>query len=150
MLKEFASLLRADGFDVYAIPASDTAPVDQLAVVLDPDEQGRERSLWLTPLPGLDADLDAGLSLLQFLATLPFQAHAETEAALAMQILQLNNALPLGGFGVRQPEGMIFYRAVLMLGPDPSINGKIVSETITLIGFLLNQFSPPIEAATRG
>lgn len=150
MLKSFAAILQARGFETHLIEASEAAPVDQLVVVLNPDAQGRERSLWLTPLPDLEADLDEGLSLLQFMVTLPFQARVESEAALARQILQLNNALPLGGFGLRQPEGVIFYRAVLMLGPEAAINDKIVGETVTLISFLLDQCSQTIEAVTRG
>jgi hypothetical protein len=154
MLKELESRLSAEGFEVHRIAASEAAPVDQLAVVLDADKQGRERSLWLTPLPGLEADLDEELSLLQFLAPLPFQAgagsEAESAAALATQILQLNNALPLGGFGLRQPGGVILYRAVLLLGPDAAINGRVVGEAVTLIHFLLDQFSDAIEAAARG
>jgi hypothetical protein len=150
MRKSFAAILQARGFETHLIEASEAAPMDQLVVVLAPDAQGRERSLWLTPLPDLEADLDEGLSLLQFLATLPFQTSAESEAALARQILQLNNALPLGGFGLRQPEGVILYRAVLMLGPEAAINDRIVSETVTLISFLLDQCSNAIEEATRG
>jgi len=150
MLKSFEAMLQARGFETHLIEASEAAPMDQLVVVLAPDAQGRERSLWLTPLPDLEADLEAGLSLLQFLAMLPFQASAESEAALAKRILQLNNALPLGGFGLRQPEGVILYRAVLMLGPDAAINDKIVGETVTLISFLLDQCSQTIEAAARG
>jgi len=149
MLKSFADTLQARGFETHLIEASEAAPIDQLVVVLDADAQGRERSLWLTPLPDLQSDLDEGLSLLQFLAPLPFAARAENEAALATGILQLNNALPLGSFGLRQPEGVILYRAVLMLGADATINGKIVGETVTLIQFLLDQFSGAIEAMVR-
>ena len=60
------------------------------------------------------------------------ESQAESEAALATQILQLNNALPLGSFGLRQPGGVILYRAVLLLGPDAAINGRVVSEAVTV------------------
>ena len=54
MLKELESRLKAEGFEVHRIAASEAAPMDQLVVALDTDKQGRERSLWLTPLPDLE------------------------------------------------------------------------------------------------
>jgi hypothetical protein len=150
MLKYFEALLQSLSFETHLIVASETAPMDQLVVLLAPDEKGRERSLWLTPLPHLDQDLEEGLSLLQFFTTLPAQYVAETEIALEKLILQLNNTLPLGGFGLGQTEGVIYYRYVLMLGPDEATGGKIVGEVVMLINYLLDQFSNPIEDATRG
>ena len=150
MLKNFESLLSANNFDVHLIPASGAAPVDQLVIALAPDEQGRERSLWLTLLPDLEQDLEEGLRMLQFLVKLPFQSNPNTEHQLASRILQLNNTMPIGGFGLKQPENLILFRYVLMIGPDRDINGRIVIETVTLISFLLDQFSKLIEDAVSG
>jgi len=145
MLPELESLLRAAGFEAQRIPASEAAPIEQLVVLLPPDTKGRERNLWVTPLPHLEADLEPGLSLLQLLAPLPFQLTIQMESQLDRTILQLNNDLAIGGFGLR--DGVIFYREVLMLGPDQTTNGRIVVETIGLMNFLLDQFSSAIEDA---
>jgi hypothetical protein len=150
MLNYLHSILQVDGFETHLVEASESAPVDQIVVVLEADEKGRERTLWLTPLPHLEADLEAGLSLLQLFSTLPFQSTIATESQLTKRIIQLNNELPIGGFGLRQSDGAIFYRQVLMLGPDRTINGRIVRETVMLISFLLDRFSNAVEDAEGG
>jgi hypothetical protein len=146
MLKHFEKVLQEEDFETHWVAASQAAPMDQLVVMLPPDKKSRARSLWLTPLPELEEDLEEGISLLQFFATLPFQSRAETQSELERLILQLNNSLPVGSFGLRQPEGVIFYRYVLMLGPDQTVNGKVVTEIALLINFLLDQYSDSIEA----
>jgi hypothetical protein len=151
MLDHLQSVLQAKGFkSQVVVEAGPLAPLDQIVVALHADEKGRERSLWLTPLPHLEEDFDEGLSLLQILATLPFQSGMETESDLDRRIVELNNKLPLGCFGHSRPDGAIFYRQVLMLGPDREINGMVVGETIVLMNFLLDQFSNEVEQASGG
>jgi hypothetical protein len=145
MLDHLHSFLRAKGFETHLVQAGESAPMDQIVIRLEADEKGRERSLWLTPLPHLEEDFENGISLLQLLATLPVQSTMETESELARKIIQLNNKLTLGGFGFSQPDGVVFCRHVLVLGPDDSINGAIVSETIVLMNFLLDQFGNAVE-----
>lgn len=145
MLNFLNSFLRDRGFETHLVEAGETASMDQIVISLEADEKGRERSLWLTPLPDLEEEFESGISLLQLLTTLPFQRNMETEAELARKIIQLNNKLTIGGFGFSQPDGVVFYRQVLMLGPDHAINGTIVSETIVLMNFLLDQFSNAVE-----
>lgn len=145
MLNYLNSFLQARGFETHLVEAGETAPMDQIVISLEADEKGRERSFWLTPLPDLEEEFESGISLLQLLTTLPFQCKIATEAELARKIIQLNNKLTIGGFGFSQPDGVVFYRQVLMLGPDHAINGTIVSETIVLMNFLLDQFSNAVE-----
>lgn len=145
MLKHFEKVLQQENFETRWVAASQGAPMDQLVVALPPDQKSRARSLWLTPLPELEEELGEGISLLQFFAELPFHSRAETQSELGRLILELNNSLPVGSFGLRQPEGVIFYRHVLMLGPDQTTGGKLVTEIVLLINFLLDQYSQRIE-----
>lgn len=147
MLKHLEKVLQKENFETRWVPSSHAAPMDQLVVALPSDKNNRVASLWLTPLPELEEDFGEGISLLQFFAELPFQYRAETQSELGRLILELNNSLPVGSFGLRQPEGVIFYRYVLMLGPDRTAGGKLVTEVVLLINFLLGKYSERIEGA---
>jgi hypothetical protein len=149
VLASLESSLKQD-YETRRVPAGSASPIDQLVVALRPDGRGRARQVWLTPLPGLDNELDPGLSLLQFFAELPFEAVARAEAELQHLILLLNNQLPLGGFGRSRPGGPIFFRYVLLLGPDSRGNAKVVLEAVTLVDYVLARFAGTVEAVASG
>jgi hypothetical protein len=51
----------------------------------------------------------------------------------------------MGAFGLRQPDGLIWYRYVLVLGPHRPSNSQIVLETVLLISYILDEFGGIIE-----
>ncbi len=149
-LAQYESYLADAGFTTQFVGADQGLGIDQVAVALEPDHAGRERVLWLAVFTGLEADLAHGHSMMQFAVVLPFALAAETTPAVQQYVLALNNVLPLIGFNVHPDPQQIIFRYVLMLGPDPSINGRLLRETIDLISFLLDEFSVPLEALTLG
>lgn len=150
MLSSIETALRQAGIETHRAPASSAVPVEQLGLALAADAQGRPRQLWITLLPGLAEQLAEGVNLVQFLAELPFRPTPGVETGLAGLILMLNNVLPLGGFGLRQPEGVIWFRYTLVAGPNAAGSAQAALETVLLVSYLLDRFSGILEPVAAG
>ena len=152
MLKEIEARLKAEGLATGWAASGVGAPMDQLIVGLADDEHGRSRSLWITPLPGLEGELGPGLGLVQFLVELPFKPIPAARPDLGELLLLLNNLVPLGAFGVRPAvaEAVILFRYVLVHGPDPAGAGGAALDVVLLISYLLDQFGGLIESIATG
>jgi hypothetical protein len=150
MLQAIEKALHENGLPTQRVAPGGGGPMEQLGVRLAADGRGRRRTLWITPLPDPDERLAEGVSLAQFFVELPFKPAAAGRADLGELILWLNNILPLGGFGLRQPEEAILYRCVLVLGPNPADNGLVGLETVLLVSFLVDQFSDLLESVAAG
>ena len=150
MLDSIERALSNEGVAARRIAANDAAPLEQLNVALAADERNRARELWITPLLGLDEQLAEGVGLCQFFVELPFHLQAAAYSDLAALLFYLNNIIPLGAFGLRHPEGSIWYRNVLVLGPNAASNGAVAVETVLLISYLVDQLSTVIEAVATG
>jgi len=150
MLKQIEEQLAGAHIDFQKIAATPQTPLEQLAIALPADPNGRERRLWVTPLPGLEDELSEGVSLWQFWVELPFKSLAAYQAELNRLILTLNNLIHLGAFGVHEPDRAILFRYVWMLGPDQNKNSQAVIDVVLLINYYLEQFGSLLEPVAGG
>jgi hypothetical protein len=137
----------ADEFPVQALPPSDDAPLGQLAVALDPDEQGRDRAVYLLLVPPIN---DEDLYGLQYFAPLPFSVSDQDLGDLARLILLINTAVPLVGFGLSEENGMAFFRCILPAAQGRALDPSEALHTLWMIFSLLDRFSETIEAVAMG
>jgi hypothetical protein len=150
LLERCAQALEAERFPVALIAAGPATPVDQLSVELEADAQGRVPRIFLGVIPGLEDELDPGISLLQCWTELPFVAEAPHMVAVVDLLLVLNRSVPLPGFSLNATDGSLFHRHVLILGPDEDANLKVVVEAALMLGFLVSRFAGAIEAVATG
>lgn len=150
MLKQIEKRLTEANIGFEEIAATPQIPFEQLAIALPNDQAGRERRLWMTPLPGLEDELGEGVSLWQFWVELPFKSVAAHQADLNRLILTLNNLIHLGAFGVLEPDRAILFRYVWMLGPDQNKNSQGVVDVVLLTSYYLDQFGSLLEPVANG
>lgn len=134
-------------FPVQRLPPSENAPVGQLAVTLDADKLGRERTLYLLLQPPSGAE---DVCNLQFFALLPFAAQNGRADSLARVILLINNAIPLVGFGLDEPVGKVYFRCVLPMPRDHALSPDQCLYVAWLIFSCLDHFSDTLEAVASG
>lgn len=149
-LERCAQALEGESFPVALVPAGPATPVDQLSVELEADAQGRVPHIFLGVIPGLEDELDPGISLLQCWTELPFGVDAPCMVEVVDLLLVLNRSVPLPGFSLNATDGSLFHRHVLILGPDEDANVKVVVEAALMLGFLVSRFAGAIEAVATG
>ena len=143
--------LAAQGMDVSLITASPEIPYDVLMVGIEAVED--EAGAWgleLSFLPSLEEEL-GDTALLQCFASLRVEVADGAEAELMRVIALVNAKLPLVGFGYLAPQKLAFFRHVLMLSrANQIVTSQLVTESVYMIGYLLNTFAGTITSVAGG
>ena len=106
--------------------------------------------LELSFLPGLEGDLER-VGILQAFASLSDQIAEAHGAGLYRLLVRLNANLPIGGFGLREEPGGLFYKHNALL-PDGQPDGgyQIVRELVPLTTYLIALFAEPLIRVASG
>lgn len=143
--------LAGQGMDVSLIPASAEIPYDVLMVGIEAAED--EAGAWgleLSFLPNLAEELD-DTALLQCFAALRIEVAGGAELPLVRLITLINAKLPLVGFGFLEPQGLVFFRHVLIVSTtNQGVSDQLVTESVFMIGYLLNTFANTITSVASG
>lgn len=145
-LEQIDAAFRAE-FPTQMLPPSGDAPLGQLVVALDPDEQGRDRAVYLLLIPPINEDDLYGM---QFFAPLPFQASGGGCGDLARLLLLINSTVPLVGFGLSEENGWIFFRCILPVAQGRSLDPVEALHTTWMIFSMMDRFSDTIESVSAG
>ncbi len=149
-LARIKAILEADNFEVYLRPASDTMPLDQLAVALTGEGDDDTYILQVLFLPGLDDQISSA-DLLHYYAQLPVSIDAGATAEVLALLNRLARTVPLGCFGYDPSDGGIFYRYVQLIPKSPrKIDDRITLEAVWLIHFILDRFAPIVATVASG
>jgi hypothetical protein len=150
-LERFHELLSKEAYQTQLRTAADGLPVDTLLVRIETfEEENRVWSLEMSFLPGLEDDLE-GVSLLQFFVALSEQIAEEYRPSLNHLIVKLNAKLPIGGFGLLDNPGVLFFKHNAMLPDDNrEISYRIVHELVPMTTYLITSFSEPLLRVATG
>lgn len=150
-LDHFNESLSSESYRTQLLPAGDRVPYDTLLVTIESfEEENRVWRLEMSFLPGLEGDLDK-VSILQCFVPLSDQIAEESRSALNLLIVKLNAKLPIGGFGLLDNPGMLFFKHNAML-PDDKLDAayQIVHELIPMTTYLIVLFSESLVRVARG
>jgi hypothetical protein len=157
-LARLQPILAAAGLDIDLRRAD---PVDQLIIRLAPDARGRRPELELLFVSDLLRHLDQvtgrespppaadDVDQLQFYVNLPFGVEPAAFGELARFVLLLNSGLPLTGLGIREADGAIYFRHLMMIVDHP-VSERLVIETAGVIERILGRYREDLEAVAQG
>lgn len=136
------------GFEVQ--PIGGGAEPTQLLVKTVPDYAGRERWLLITVYDDLGENLEDAW-LVQFFHRFPVEAPAAGQRGdLARLLVAANNKVTIGQFAFREEDGLLYYRAVVILPSNPDTWTKLLSEHLFISVFQIDEFGAVIEAVATG
>lgn len=103
-----------------------------------------------TPLPEIDDEIEDA-ELVQVMCVLPFTAESDTFPDVARLLLNVNNKVASGAFGLREADGLIFYKNTLVVPADNAASqSRIIENSFFLAGFMVEQFVNAIEMVVVG
>ena len=145
-----AAAVQANGYEIDPEDhdAADAHEIPELAILLDPDEEGRARSLHLSFVQTEEQLLHT--RVLQLWSPLPFgagEACSLTDLRLAVAIV--NEHVGLGRFGV-QDDGTLYFRHDLVAPKHQLIVDDMLVEMVALIDFHQCHFSDYLEGVCEG
>jgi hypothetical protein len=132
-------------------------PYERLHVLLGIDRENRASKLQLHFINDValavsgaeDLEETHDAVLLQFMLLFPGRVDAGYFGALAEYLLQLNRILPVGAFGISQPDGTVYYQYILAL-PEREVDENVLIEVIQMIDFFVGRFRLNIDRVSRG
>lgn len=146
-LDDIRQLLEAEGFVASLERATPDAPLDQLIVVLEPEDGADRLALQIAFLPDPDAEIEHA-RLLQFYVGLPEELAAPGPAALYPRLARINRSLPIGALHLHDELGAIYFRHVMLLprGNVPAV-GPVIVEAVWLVDYVLERVVAELAAA---
>ena len=150
-LKEIEKILAEEGFKV-TVNTIDLNGIKtpSLSVLIELDERPENQGLHLNVLfvPGVDEQLQ-GCHILQLFITMADTIEGSGEEkieTLTATLAEFNFNLPLGAFGIKDYNQMLFYKHMMMMPSKMNEETKAtLIQSVWLISFLLNQCFPVIE-----
>lgn len=124
-------------------PGEGVDPV-QLLVTLSPNDRGESLQLQLWFLGDLSDP-----SVLQYYVGLPTRARVGATANLTRFLNSSNASLPIGGFGLHEDQGILFYRVTVPVVVDP-LDVHLVNWTVKMIDYIVHSLGGLIEQLAMG
>jgi len=147
-LGSFMGPLREMGFACELLEASPELELPTLVVVLETDDQGRDRWLSVNVVP-LELAESVGLSVAQVYAPLPYALEEERRAEFGRFALTANQMLPLGSLGARE-DGEIYFR-YMAAGPDTTpLDAGLLARVAVVFQFQMDVFGEAMEKVVSG
>lgn len=150
MIEVYAGILKENGFTVEMAPASADVPTPQLEVDVTPDELGAPVRMAIAIAPGLENELDAGMSLVQFWTLLPVNAPPARYAELARIVSRINAIAPLPGFCLEEDRQLLCHRHTVLWASDAETQARQLIETVFMIEFVIGTFIETIADVAGG
>ncbi|GAB4276756.1 MAG TPA: hypothetical protein DIU37_02630 [Opitutae bacterium] len=146
--------LKEEKFATRLLEKDNERPFDLLFAGIGEDEKKRGYTVQLhfvndvtNAVGGADEPEDA--YLLQFFLVFPYLIEASKKAEVARAMLAINRILPIGAFGMSEQEGTPYYQYNLACA-DRSVDGTVLLEILSIMGFFTSEFSPKFEAISEG
>ena len=144
-------------YSVVHSPPEEGAPFERLQVLIGVDSEERPLSLQLSFINDVALAVGAGEDeedthdaiFLQFILLFPVPVGADHIPGLMAYLMQINRILPVGGFGVSQPDGTVYYQYNLAL-PERDIDENVLLEVVQIIDFFVNKFQESIGKVSTG
>lgn len=128
------------------VATSENIVSKHIIIELEKDHKERDLKIYLT----LDQEKVKKEShrkpalFLQIWMVFPFKFHDESILELARYLIIINKSLAFPGFGLSEPDQMIFYKYTLTF-PNENLDLILIKNFIDLIQFLYDTYSQTIE-----
>jgi hypothetical protein len=150
MIEVYAGILKGNGFTVEIVPASAEMPTPQLAIDVTPEGMTEMVRMSIAVAPGLESELDEGMSLVQFWTLLPVSAPPTRHAELARVVSRINAIAPLPGFCLEEDRILLCHRHTTLWTDEPEVQLRQLIETVFMIQFMVGTFMDVITAVAEG
>jgi hypothetical protein len=150
MIEGYAGILQDNGFTVEMVPASAEVPAPQLAVDATPEGMTEMVRLSIAIAPGLEDELDAGMSLVQFWTLLPVIVPPARHTELARVVSRINAIAPLPGFCLEEDRHLLCHRVTTLWVDDPEAQARQLVETVFMVRFMAGMFIDVLAAVAEG
>jgi len=150
MIEIYAGLLQVNGFTVEIVPASTEVQAPQLAVDITPEGMAGMASMSIAIAPGLEDELDEGMSLVQFWTLLPVSAPQVRHTELARVVSRINSIAPLPGFCLEEDRQLLCHRVTTLWVDDPAAQACQLVETVFMVRFMIGTFINVIASVAEG
>ncbi|MCU1489953.1 MAG: hypothetical protein JWM85_1358 [Acidimicrobiaceae bacterium] len=141
-LEAIAERLRDAEFDAQVHLGQGTLP-DRLMVALEPDSEGRILHLQVMYLEANDP------AVLQYYVGLPKPVEPEATLEVCRFLNTVNAPLPIGAFGLLEPERTLYFRHNVPVSTDP-FDLDLLGWTITMVDYLIGHLSSLLEQVGSG
>jgi hypothetical protein len=139
-LKNVYNLLYYKQWEIAYENASEQRPYDVLLIKLYNASRDIFWQAELSYLPGLEADLPE-FYIMQCFVPMVLQVPVQYNQVLSNLITKINTKLPLVGFGLLESHAAVYFKHNMLLPHhQPEANGKIIQETLSMMGYLLDNF----------
>jgi hypothetical protein len=146
--------LAEEDFDAKVMEASEEFPFTQVAFSLGSDDEEREYLLSMFSVtegaeklaPGFEADQP---ELWQLFVEMPFEVLPKAEADVIDAVVRLNTVVPLGSFGYKHSQSVIYYsHSFVTEGLKTQPEGLM--ETVMMMGSAVFNFGPHLAKIASG
>lgn len=150
MIEIYAGILKGNGFTVEIVPASAEVPTPQLAIDVTPEGMSALVRLSIAITPGLEDELDEGMSLVQFWTLLPVNAPPARHIELARVVSRINAIAPLPGFCLEEDRQLLCHRHTVLWTDEPQAQMRQLTETTFMVQAMVGTFLGVIAAVAAG
>jgi hypothetical protein len=150
MIEIYAGILKSNGFTLEIVPASAEVPTPQLAVDVTPEGMTEMARMSIAIAPGLEDELDQGMSLVQFWTLLPLPAPPARHAELARIVSRINAIAPLPGFCLEEDRQLLCHRTTTLWTDDPEAQTRQLVETTFMVQAMIAAFHGVIADVAEG
>ncbi|MDB4918405.1 hypothetical protein [Mucilaginibacter sp.] len=144
--------LDEDGWDAALQPPDQNNPYHLVVVKIYSDEDDNQ-ALWnaeisFLPVPGTNL---TDVSILQCFIPLSNNFPTLLKPPMYEMIARLNTKMPLVGFGFLDELNLLYYKHNIMLPNKTAVaNGLILSESLSMITYLVSTFTVPVVEVAAG
>jgi hypothetical protein len=147
MLKELGAYLEKDQFTVSYVHHSKEVPVDRLVVILPiAYKEGLMLELFVS---NTGKELEP-YEILNYHINFQMKASTACLSDIKELILYIDQISLVNGFGIDIDDHTLFYRYRMLVNPADTVTPKLVTETIYLISFQLENFLRIIDKVNDG
>jgi hypothetical protein len=125
-------------------------PTPQLAVDVTPEGMTEMVRMSIAVAPGLEDELDEGISLVQFWTLLPVIVPPARHTELARVVSRINAIAPLPGFCLEEDRQLLCHRITTLWVDDPAAQAHQLVETVFMIRFMAGTFMDVLAAVAEG
>lgn len=143
------SVLNDLGFPTQFVEKSAQIPYNALIIGLEDEGQETSRQLVATFYPVGEETVEHVL-LLQYFTELPFAVAESALPKIKSLLIDLNNKVVLGHFGITEGQATIHYRYVQTVPGDTGITREAVIDAVRLVSYTPALFEDVLQALAAG
>ena len=142
ILRSLSDIISGLGFPVNFLDVDQTHSTPMLAVL--EDEEDKDSFLFIAILPD-STELD-GSVFVQYYMQYPFPIAEHRREALALQLMEANNDLPVGHFSLSE-DHYLYFKYVLVMPQPYDIRPEFIVDVLDMCFFAFDHYYDSFQAA---